>query len=139
MDNSVKEQFILLCMQVFHVRIFFFNLKRVRESAYIVHADFIYVQFPVVLKLDLRVVMRTLTGGAWPPTEAATQALLNAGVGDHQHISCFVIDHICNAQLFSIIIQNKIVLFIKERDILEKEKAYKILHQQVKKQNLRKI
>lgn len=118
---------------------FILNLKRVRESAYIVHADFIYVQFPVVLKLDLRVVMRTLTSGAWPPTEAATQALLNAGVGDHQHISCFVIDHICNAQLFSIIIQNKIVLFIKERDILEKERAYKILHQQVKKQNLRKI
>lgn len=96
-------------------------------STYIIHADFIYIQFPVILKLDLRVVMRTLTSGAWPPTEATTQALLHAGVGDHQHISCFVIDHICNAKLFSITNKNKNVPFHKKNDMWVKVKAYKTL------------
>lgn len=96
-------------------------------STYIIHADFIYIQFPVILKLDLRVVMRTLTSWAWPPTEATTQALLHAGVGDHQHISCFVIDHICNAKLFSITNKNKNVPFHKKNDMWVKVKAYKTL------------
>lgn len=96
-------------------------------STYIIHADFIYIQFPVILKLDLRVVMRTLTSGAWPPTEATTQALLHAGVGDHQHISCFVIDHICNAKLFSITNKNKKFPFHKKKWYVGKVKAYKTL------------
>ena len=56
--------------------------------SYIVDADFIDVKFPVLLKLDKGVVMEALIVGHFTPTEGASQALLDAGVGHNQHISC---------------------------------------------------